>query len=73
MDVMLLDRCLEPLQVGKPFTEFLGDGSVPMRVLLPLDRRNILSDSMLKFLTGTTQLGIGSPNETCHFGEALWP
>src|SRR5262245_44820061 len=73
MDVMLLDGRLQPFQIGKALAQFLRHGFVALRVLLALERRQILTDGILKLLTGTAQLPVGTSNQSGHLRQALWP
>src|SRR5712691_6409393 len=64
---------LQVFDVSKPFAEFLGYGLIAIDVFFPFERRQILANRILKFLTGPTQLPIGPPKHARHFWQTLRP
>src|SRR6266849_10496250 len=64
---------LHVFDVSKAFAEFLGHRLIAVDVFLPFERRQVLANGLLKFLTGPTQLPIGTPEHACHFWQTLRP
>src|SRR2546423_12653224 len=57
--------------ISKPFAEFLGHPLIAVGIFLPFERRQILANGILEFLTGPTQLPVGPPEHAGHFWETL--
>jgi hypothetical protein len=70
---LLYDGRLHVFDIRTAFADLLGYRLITMGVFLPFERRQVLANRILKFLTGPAQLGVGPTQHACHFWQTLRP
>src|SRR5215831_11902296 len=70
---LLYDGRLHVFDVRTACADLLGYRLIAVDVFLPFERREVLTNRILKFLTGPAQLPVGPPQHACHFWQPLRP
>jgi hypothetical protein len=70
---LLYDGRLHVFDIRTAFADLLGYRLITMGVFLPFERRQVLANRILKFLTGPAQLGVGPTQHACHSWQTLRP
>src|SRR5262249_10257361 len=71
--VLLYDGRLHVFDVRTAFADLLGYRLIAVDVFLPFEGREVLANRILKFLTGSAQLPVSTPQHACHFWQPLRP
>src|SRR5206468_853616 len=70
---LLYDGRLHVCDVRTAFADLLGYRLIAVGVFLPFERRQVLANRILKFLTGPAQLSVSTPQHARHFWQTLRP